>query len=452
MTALLPDGWETFPPEAKRRLLETLRAVQENPPRPWYCPNPSCDGTPHAGVGVPHARAEQRPPPGEWGTWLISAGRGAGKTRTGAEWSWRQARRYPRGALVGPTAGDVRDILVEGESGVLACAPATFRPHYEPSKRRLTYPNGAIQTTYSAEEPDRLRGPQHHYAWGDEFATWKSGGDNGSALDNLLLGLRLGDDPRALLTTTPRPTAAMRAVMEDPATVLVRGSTYDNLGNLAEPFRRRILARYEGTRLGAQELHGEVLEDVEGALWDSAMLAAARGHSMPDPGELSAIVVAIDPAVTANADSDETGIVVVGVSGPVDARLLWVLEDVSGTYSPDGWARVALDAHERWGAGAVVAEVNNGGDMVGQVLRQQPGGRAIRYRPVRATRGKRVRAEPVAALYEQRRARHAPGLTELEEQMRTWTVDSGVSPDRMDALVWGATHLLGFRQGRVTGG
>jgi phage terminase large subunit-like protein len=371
------------------------------------------------------ARPAQVAPDGDWTVWLYSGGRGAGKSRAGAEWVHEQvAAGRRRIALVGPTAGDVRDVMVEGESGILNCGP--IRPTYEPSKRRVTWPNGAIATTYSADEPDRLRGPQHDAAWCDEIAAWRYP----AAWDMLMLGLRLGSDPRVVATTTPKPVKLVRDLMS--TAVITRSTTYDNLDNLAPTFREQILSRYEGTRLGRQELLAELLEDVPGALWTRDLIERSRG----DAPDLSRIVVAIDPAVTSGEDSDSTGIIVVGVIQNVG----YVLEDLSGRFPPEHWARLAVDAYERWGADRIVAEANNGGDLVGSVLRAvNPN---IPVRLVRASRGKRARAEPVSALYEQGRVIHAGTFPELEDELCVWTPDTTESPDRMDALVWGLSDLM----------
>lgn len=451
----LPDGWEHWPLDAKTRLREQLAAAKETRTRqPFYCDRPDCDGEPHGPWRKRHARAAQRPPVGWWDVWLILAGRGFGKTKVGAEWSWRMARRFPRGALVGATAGDVRDTMVEGESGILSSCPPIFRPHYEPSKRRLTYPNGAIQTTFTADAFERIRGPEHHYAWGDEWAMWRFMRE---ATDNLQLGLRLGDSPRLLLTTTPKPRAMLREQLADPDTVVTRGSTYDNLANLPAQFARKITRKYEGTSLGEQELHAELLDDIQGALWNGDLLAAARRPFDPleVAQQLASVVVAVDPAVTATKDSDETGIVVCGMTpanwcpdcGPIaDGPHGYVLQDLSGRYSPHAWASRAVGAYERFDADAIVGEVNNGGDLVGHAVHTIAA--SARYRDVRASRGKYVRAEPVAALYEQGRVHTAYDLDRLEEQKRTYvpgakaTDDEDGSPDRMDAEVWGLTDLM----------
>jgi phage terminase large subunit-like protein len=376
------------------------------------------------------ARIDQLPPAGDWRTWLILAGRGWGKTRTGAEWVRAEVEAGRRGrlAVIGATAADVRDVMIEGESGIMATARPSFRPIYEPSKRRLTWPNGAIATAYSADEPDRLRGPQHDGAWPDELAAWRYP----EALDMLMFGLRLGPDPRSVVTTTPRPTKLIRELIAAPTTAVTTGSTYDNLDNLAPAFAEQIIRKYEGTRLGRQELLAEILTDVPGALWTYAMLEDRR----PAP-DLTRVVVAIDPAVTAGEDSDETGIIVAGLG--VDGRG-YVLADRSCRLSPDGWARRALAAFDECAADLVVAEVNNGGDMVEHTIRTVR--RTAPYKKIHASRGKQTRAQPVAALYEQGRVSHVEVFPELEEQLTTWTPESGTSPDRLDALVWALTELM----------
>lgn len=388
------------------------------------------------------ARPDQLPPDGDWRVWLLLAGRGYGKTRTGAEWAREQVEHHGRRrlALVAPTAADARDVMVEGESGILAIAPPWNRPLYEPSKRRLTWPNGAVATTYSADEPDRLRGPQHDAAWCDELAAWKYP----EAWDMLMFGLRLGSDPRAVVTTTPKPVRIIRELLAAPTTVVTRGSTFDNAANLAPAFLAQIVAKYEGTRLGRQELLAELLDDVPGALWQRGQLDTLRRKAAPD---MARIVVAIDPAMTSGEDADETGIVVAGKG--VDGHG-YVLADLTCRLSPDGWARRAIEAARRYQADRIVAEVNNGGEMVEHTLRTVE--RSIPYKAVHASRGKRVRAEPVAALYEQGRVHHVGGFPELEDQMCTFVPDTfDGSPDRVDALVWALSELM-LREGggRVT--
>jgi phage terminase large subunit-like protein len=385
------------------------------------------------------------------------AGRGFGKTRAGAEWvldriSSHDAGDIHRVALVARTAADARDTMVEGESGLVACAERRgWKAVYEPSKRRVvvTTPNGrrGMCTTYSAEEPDQLRGPQQHTAWADELAAWRAISDaqGNSAWTNLQFGLRLGDDPRVVITTTPRPTPEMRNLVKDGRVVITRGSTYDNLANLAPAFRAAILDRYEGTRVGRQELMAEMLEDVEGALWRLADIDAGRITPRQRP-ELARIVVAVDPPATATGD--ECGIVVAGLG--VDG-IGYVLDDRSmGGLTPDGWGRRAVQAYVDYGCDEIVIETNQGGDMAVQVLttaaRQMVAEgaptRTVKVERVHASRGKRARAEPVSALYEQGRVRHIGTHMALEDQMTTWTPDTANSPDRLDAMVWAVTHLM----------
>ena len=399
------------------------------------------------------ARPEQLPPEGSWRVWLLMAGRGFGKTRCGAEWVRAEVKAGRRRiALVAPTAADARDVMVEGESGILAISPDHERPLYEPSKRRLTWPNGAIATTYSADEPERLRGPQHDAAWCDELGSWRFP----EAWDMLMFGLRLGIDPRVMVTTTPRPTRLIRSLVDDPKTAITRGTTYANRANLAGAFLDQIVKKYEGTRLGRQELNAELLDDVPGALWNRGLIEAARppmGFVLPD---LVRVVVAIDPAASSGEDADETGIIVAGKDK--DSRG-YVLADLSGHYTPTEWARIVVSAYRAHGADRVVAEINNGGEMVEATLRVVDDN--VAYTGVHATRGKVVRAEPVAALYEQGRIRHMGAFTQLEDQMCEFTPDldrskpkrdptdpsslgkgGRTSPDRADALVWAFTELL----------
>lgn len=393
------------------------------------------------------ARPSQVPPDGDWATWLILAGRGFGKTRTGVEWVRKHvegitpltapeknaARRI---AIVAETAADGRDVLVEGESGILANSMPGFAPRYEPSKRRLTWANGAIATLYNAREPDQLRGPQHDLAWSDELAKWRYVQET---WDNLQLGLRLGSRPRNCVTTTPRPIKALKDIIADPGTVTTRGTSYENFIHLPPAFIERIKARYEGTRLGRQELHAEILEDTPGALWSRQRIDELRRRSAP---ELVRIVVAIDPAVSSSEAADETGVVVAGRGADGHG---YVLEDLSLRGSPDGWARAAVSAYHRFEADRIIGEVNNGGEMVEHVVRTVDAD--VSYRAVRASRGKTARAEPIAALYEQGRVHHVGHAPELEDQMCIFTADydraaAGYSPDRVDALVWALSELM----------
>ena len=366
---------------------------------------------------------------------MILSGRGWGKTRCGAEWvrSVAASSKTARIALVARTAADVRDVVVEGESGILAISPDRERPTWEPSKRRLTWPNGAIATTYSGEEPDALRGPQHTAAWCDELASWKYAPD---AWSNLLFGLRLGERPQVVVTTTPRPIAIIRDLIAQPTTRTTRGRTTDNAANLAPSALAELRRRYSGTRLGRQELEGEILDDSPGALWKREDIDAARVDTAPD---LLRVVVAIDPAVTSGEDADETGILVVGLGANGHG---YVLEDGSGRYSPGDWASRAITLYRRHRADRIVAEVNNGGEMVGHTLSTAAAN--LPYTAVHASRGKRTRAEPIASLYEQHRVHHVGSFPELEDQLCAWDAgDGSKSPDRLDALVWGLSELLG---------
>ena len=378
-------------------------------------------------------RPDQHEPDGAWRTWLILAGRGWGKTRTGAETvrAWATSGRYGRIALVARTAADVRDVLVEGESGILAIHRDDERPVWKASQRRLEWPNGAIATTYSAEEPDQLRGPQSDAAWCDELAAWRYP----ETWDQLQFGLRLGDAPRVIVTTTPRPTKLVRLLASAPDTHVTRGKTADNRKNLAPGVVADLERRYAGTRLGRQELDGEILDDSAGALWRWQWIDAARVTRAPD---LRRVVVAIDPAASSHDESDETGIVVAGVGH--DGRA-YVLADASGRYRPEEWARTALALYREHKADCIVAEANNGGEMVAATLRVHD--RGANVRTVHATRGKATRAEPVAALYEQARVSHVGALARLEDQLTTWDpATSRTSPDRLDALVWALTEVM----------
>lgn len=328
--------------------------------------------------------------------------------------------------------------MVDGESGILAVCPKAERPTWQPSKARLEWPNGARSLIFTADEPDRLRGKQHSDLWADEIAAWRYP----DSWDQAQMGLRLGADPRACVTTTPRPTALVKALISSPTTIVTRGSTYENRANLAPAFFSEILARYEGTRLGRQELLAEILEDTPGALWTQAAIDSARVHRAPD---LRRVVVAVDPAVTSSEDSDETGIVVAGV-GPCKCKgaeetHAFVLEDLSGRYTPDAWAQAAVKAYRRHKGDRIVPEVNNGGDLVVAAIRGVD--QTVPVRPVRASRGKAVRAEPVAALYERGLVHHLGTLPGLEDQMTSWDpAGTGRSPDRVDALVWALTDLV----------
>jgi phage terminase large subunit-like protein len=384
-----------------------------------------------------HARPEQVAPDGDWDIWMILAGRGFGKTRSGAEWIREIATASPvRIALVGETAADARDVMVEGESGILVCHSEKDRPLYEPSKRRVTWPNGSIATLFNATEPDQLRGPQFHAAWCDELAKWRYARET---WDQLQFGLRLGDKPRVLVTTTPRPIEVIKAILagDEGRTEITRGRTMDNRANLAQPFLDKIVGRYAGTRLGRQELDGEVLGDIPNALWSLSSIDMHRVRVVPE--DMRRIYVAIDPAVSSTETSDEHGIIVVGQKDQDG----YVLQDSSMKGTPMEWARHAIALHDEWQADGIVVEVNQGGDMVAQTIRSVRAD--VKIVEVRATRGKHVRAEPIAALYQQGRIRHVGSFAELETQMTQMTTfgyEGSGSPDRLDALVWGLTHLF----------
>ncbi len=390
------------------------------------------------------ARASQRQPVGDWLVWLFMGGRGTGKSRAGAEAvrEWVLAGTGQEHiALVGKTPAEVRDVMIANplKSGLLDVFPPAQRPVYLPSRGAIRFHTGAVAHVYSGEEPNSLRGPAHSHAWCDELPKFQYPSD---VWNNLMLGLRAGLSPRCVVTTTPLPIPLLRRIMADPKTVVTRGTTYENLANLAPTFREQVLRLYEGTRLGRQELMGELLEDTPGALW-----TYERFRHVPAAPPLQQVVVAIDPAVTATAESDETGIVVAGLG---EDGCGYVLHDASGRYSPQGWADRALDCAEAFETDHLVAEVNNGGDMVRHTLQlaARARGTFVRVQTITATRGKYLRAEPVAALYEQGRVAHVgpPGtFDKLERQMAEW-VPGLASPDRLDALVYSLTTL--FVRGR----
>lgn len=387
----------------------------------------------------PTGRPEQKPL-GDWLVYAYVAGRGAGKTRTGAEWAADRALSLPRsrGAIVAPTFADVRDTCIEGESGIggvlrRRLPGLDWDKAYNRSMAEIVLPNGSRLKGFAAVEPERLRGPQHHYAWADELAAWKFP----EAWDQLQFGLRLGEHPCTVVTTTPKPTKLVRKLRTradvGDGVQWVGGSTFDNAANLSAAALAELRSQYEGTRLGRQELYAELLTDTPGALWTLGMLEEHRRTEHP---ELERVVVAIDPAVTSGEDSDATGIVAAGIDA---AGHVWVLADRTLRASPRDWARAAIDLYDEVAGDRIVAEVNNGGDLVTHVLRTVD--TSVPVRTVHASRGKRVRAEPVAALYEQGRVHHVGVLAELEEQMTTWTPESSESPDRLDALVWAITDL-----------
>ena len=439
----------TWDPKSRADAARLLSDLDKTAIQAWYCDKGrKCDGEPHDGYTWKHARGKQWPPPGkDWFVWAILAGRGFGKTRSGAEYTRKVSHQVGRIAMIAPTATDARDTMIEGESGLLAvCERAGEKAFYEPAKKRITLATGARGTLFSAEEPNRLRGPQHGFAWLDEPAHMPLIEDVWS---NLLFGLRLPPRPHIMVTTTPTPRKWVRDIIAESDTVTVRGATHENLGNLADQYRK-IIAGYEGTRTGRQELYGEILEDVEGALWSADMLLYAEWPLE----DLDRIVVSIDPAGTANRRSDETGIITVGmqrkVEGLHDDRGL-VLKDSSGQWSPSEWAQKAMHDYESHGADAIVVETNFGADMVRENLRHN--GFTGRIIETRAMRSKQLRAEPIVALYEQHRIYHRgtaghPALGKLEEEMLMWVPGEGASPNRVDALVWALNEL--FKPGGET--
>lgn len=384
------------------------------------------------------ARPSQLPPPGDWNGWAVVAGRGFGKSWIAANYANEMANTVGRIALIGSTAGDVRDTMIEGESGILKTAPPWFRPTYEPSKRKIEWPNGCIATCFSSEEPDRLRGPQFELGILDEFAAWSNMQET---WDMFSFGLRLGKRPRWVMATTPRPSKLLREILARDDVVVTRGSTFENADNLAPPFLEAVRRKYENTRLGRQELHAEILSDTPGALWQLQWIDDARVKTLPWDG-LQRVVVAIDPATTSGEDSDETGIICAGVDAVGDG---YVLEDCSGRWQPGEWAAKAIDLYRRHNADRIVGETNNGGDMIENVLRSLDP--TIAYKEIHASRGKVVRAEPISTLYEQHRVHHLGSFPQLEDQMCAFTRDhsrasTGYSPDRADALVYSLTELM----------
>jgi phage terminase large subunit-like protein len=390
------------------------------------------------------ARDDQRPPPGDWIYWLILAGRGAGKTRAGAEAVREWAKDFAIVNLIGATHDDVRDVMVLGESGLMAVCPSDERPRYARASGRLVWPNGAVSLLFSAEEPDRLRGKQHEKLWLDELAAWK----RPDAFEQALLGLRLGAKPQAVVTTTPRPTKLIKQLVADPLTIVSRGSTFDNIHHLAQAFVERITQRYAGRTIGRQELFAEIVEETPGALWTRALIERQRLAPGGAPTTYVEIVVGVDPPAKSGAKADECGII---VAARAEGGLIHVLADLSSQGdTPGRWAARVVSAFRRFEANRVVAEINNGGEMVEAVLRQSDANLPVRN--VTATRGKYLRAEPVAAAYERGIVFHLGAFEKLEDQLCALTPDfdsraAGFSPDRADALVWAVADLLGLDGG-----
>jgi phage terminase large subunit-like protein len=456
--AELTSKWD---PATRARAMESIRSRTGAERHRWYCQRgPSCDGRPHDGYEYKHARGDQWPPSlkKDWFVWFLMSGRGSGKTRSGSGWVYSITKYVGRIAGVARRGPDFRQTMIEGDSGLIKHCEFMGEKYgrdffWEPSKKEFTFSNGSKFYGYSGEEPDTLRGPQHGAAWLDEPAHIPLIEDVWS---NLLFGLRLPGLPggaRALLSSTPLPTKWVKAISKDPRTVLVRVNTEANIDNLDETYRRNVIDPLRGTRIGRQELSGEILEDVEGALWHNDMIQLANDFLVPAElwptiGDfatgLDRVVVAIDPAGTANKKSDETGIVAAGRGGNEG----FVLADKSGRMSPQGWARTAIGLYETLQADAIIVETNFGGDMVERNLRTDGfTGRVIQSR---AVRGKQTRAEPVVALYEQGRIKHVPELKDLEDEMTTWVPEEGPSPNRVDAMVWAFTDLFHVqREGKV---
>lgn len=382
------------------------------------------------------ARSSQLTPDGGWYAWLILAGRGWGKTRTGAEDMAYYALSNPgtRLAVLAPTAASARDVCAEGESGLLSIIPHELVSTWNRSMGELNLVNGSRFKLYSADEPDRLRGPQHHRAWCDEIAAWRYP----DAFDQLLLGLRLGDDPRVVITTTPRPTQLVRNLLDREGVHITRGSTFENEANLAPAALAQLRARYEGTRMGRQELYAEVLLDTPGALWQRSQIDADRVRDHPD---LARVVIGVDPSGGSDPENDEQGIV--GAGRGVDGRA-YILADRSCRLTPDGWGRRAVQLYRDLNADRIVVELNFGGAMAIHVIQTaaRDMGVQVALKEVHASRGKKTRAEPVSALDEQHKISHVGSFPEMEDEMCNWTQDSGISPNRLDARVWAITELM----------
>ncbi len=405
------------------------------------------------------ARSEQLAPALEWFTWIYMAGRGSGKTRSGAEWVRKQAESgtVKRIGLIASTVSDYRDTMIEGESGILSVSPPWFYPIWEPSKRKLTWPNGCVAYCFSSEKPDRLRGPQFEKIWADELAAWNRLEET---FDNMMFGLRLGD-PQLMITTTPRPLKILKDLLKEDTTVLSKGSTYDNIRNLSPRFFEYVINKYEGTRIGRQEIHAEILDDNPNALFQRDDIEANRIEPKDLP-ELDRVCIPVDPAATSGEKSNDTGIVPVGIKKISGLEHFYILGDHTCHLKPDGWGRQVLKAYHYHKANYVAGETNNGGEMVEHVIKtcqikvkeySEKGkpvraftlfGRNVPFKEVRATRGKVKRAEPIGALSEQGRIHFVGRLPKVEDECCEWDPSdpSEESPDRLDSLVWGVTSLM----------
>jgi phage terminase large subunit-like protein len=388
-------------------------------------------------------RPKQFAPPGDWFAWLNLGGRGAGKTRTGAEWVREKVEenwKFPlRIAGIAETKADARDVIVEGDSGILSVCPPHRKPKYEPSKRRVTWSNGTQLFLFSGDEPNQLRGPQFHFAWVDELAKYLYAQE---AWDMLEFGLRLGEHPQVIVTTTPRPVPVIMDLVKDPDCITTVASSYENYGNLSSRFIKRVIRKYEGTRLGRQEILAEILSDVPGALWTRSIIEHSRRKQLPAGVDIIKLVIAVDPAVTSGEDSDETGIAAVGLGTD---RHGYVIRDRSGVLSPKAWAHRVVSMFDRMEADRVIGEINNGGDLVEVNLRTVDTKERIPFRKVRASRGKSVRAGPVSSLFEQDRCHILGIMPQMEDQLVAFTDEGyigGGSPDRAEAMIWGVFDLM----------